>query len=188
MLPAIRELSRAYEGATSGLSHEVIEDNHSQGTSIQAKNDDEEEDSFLLFDELPFFFKNEEEDMPTTNEVFDHQQMEVKDVEELQHAHETELEVAKHGHNFFLEDEMAGMHRGFSQPMHNITIELTFQREELHTSPNNHEDYCNVRVFPSMGRSMEEIDEDQFWDELEDFCSSIHIQSSSPQLEECHEQ
>lgn len=35
---------------------------------------------------------------------------------------------------------------------------------------------------------MEEIDEDQFWDELEIFCSSIHIQSSSPQLEECCEQ
>lgn len=145
-----------------GLLHEVIEDNHSQGTSIQANNDNKEEDSFLLFDELPFFFKIEEEDMPMVDEVSNHQQMEVKDDGELQHEHETELEVAKHGYNFFLKDETVDMHRGVFQPMRNITIEPTFQREELHTSPHNHQDCCDVGAFPSMKRSMEEIDEDQF--------------------------
>lgn len=185
--PTICELSYAHEGALSGLLHEVIEDNHSQGTSIQANNDNKEEDSFLLFDELPFLLKNEE-DMPTVDKVSNHQQMEVKDEGKLQHEHETELEVAKHEHIFSLEDEVVDMPRGVSQLMYNITIEPTFQREELHTSPNSHHDCCDMGALPSTERSMEEIDEDQFWDELEFFCSSIHIQSSSPQLEECCEQ
>lgn len=164
MQPTICELSHAHEGAFSDLLHEVIEDNHSQGTSIQANNENEEEDSFLLFDELPFFLKNEEEDMPTVDGVSNHQQMEVKDEGKLQHEHETELEVAKYGHIFFLKDEAVDMPRGVSQPMHNITIEPTFQREELHTPPNSHQDCCDVGALPSTERSMEEIDEDQFWD------------------------